>query len=88
MKMKKLLYFRLLWGYLIIYLIKLRATPKIDSLALTAILPISRALMSEIFKSDLIEVGAVARSNASATLSDVLIVEVRTTEKTVLRQKR
>ena len=41
---------------------QLRATPKIDTLDLTAILQISRALMTEIFKSDLIEVGAVARS--------------------------
>ena len=46
---------------------QLRATPKIDTLDLTAILQISRALMTEIFKSDLIEVGAVARSNTSAT---------------------
>ena len=46
---------------------QLRLTPKIDMLDLTAILQISRALMTEIFKSDLIEVGAVARSNTSAT---------------------
>ena len=46
---------------------QLRATPKIDTLDLTAILQIFRALMTEIFKSDLIEVGAVARSNTSAT---------------------
>ena len=46
---------------------QLRATPKIDTLDLTAILQISRALMTKIFKSDLIEVGAVARSNTSAT---------------------
>ena len=45
---------------------QLRATPKIDTLDLTAILQISRALINEIFKSDLIEVGAVARSNTSA----------------------
>ena len=46
---------------------ELRATPKIDTLDLTAILQISRALMAEIFKSNLIEVGSVARSNTSAT---------------------
>ena len=46
---------------------QLRATPKIDTLDLTAILQIFRALMTEIFKSDLIKVGAVARSNTSAT---------------------
>ena len=46
---------------------QLRATPKIDTLDLTAILQISRALMTEIFKSDLIEVKAVARSNTSVT---------------------
>ena len=46
---------------------QLRATPKIDTLDLTTISQISRALMTEIFKSDLIEVGAVARSNTSAT---------------------
>ena len=46
---------------------QLRATPKVDTLDLTAILQISRALMTEIFKSDLIEVGAVARSNTSTT---------------------
>ena len=46
---------------------QLRATPKIDTLDLTAILQISRALMTEIFKSDLIEVGAVARTNTNAT---------------------
>ena len=45
----------------------LKATPKIDTLDLTAILQISRALVTKIFKSDLIEVGAVARSNTSAT---------------------
>ena len=46
---------------------QLRATPKIDTLDLAAILQISRALMTEIFESDLIEVGAVARSNTNAT---------------------
>ena len=46
---------------------QLRATPKIDTLDLTAILQISGALMTEIFKSDLIEGGAVARSNTGAT---------------------
>ena len=46
---------------------QLRATPKIDTLNLTATLQISRALITEIFKSDFIEVGAVARSNTSAT---------------------
>ena len=46
---------------------QLRARPKIDTLDLTAILQISRALMTEIFESDLIEVGAVARSNTNAT---------------------
>ena len=46
---------------------QLRAMQKIDTLDLTAILQISRVLMTEIFKSDLIEVGAVARSNTSAT---------------------
>ena len=46
---------------------QLRVTPKIDTLDLTAILQISRALMTEIFKSDLIKVGAVERSNTSAT---------------------
>ena len=46
---------------------QLRATPKIDTLDLTAILQISRGLMTEIFKSNLIEVGAVARSNTRAT---------------------
>ena len=46
---------------------QLRATPKIDTVDLTAILQISRALMTEIFKSNLIEIGAVARSNTSAT---------------------
>ena len=46
---------------------QLRATPKIDTLDLTAILQISRALMTEIFKSNLIKVGTVARSNTSAT---------------------
>ena len=44
-----------------------RATSKIDTLYLSAILQISRALITEIFKSDLIEVGAVARSNTNAT---------------------
>ena len=46
---------------------QLRATLKIDTLDLTAILQISRALMTEIFKSNLIKVGTVARSNTSAT---------------------
>ena len=46
---------------------QLRAMPKIDMLDLTAILQISRALMTEIFKSNLIKVGTVARSNTSAT---------------------
>ena len=46
---------------------QLRATSKIDTLDLTAILQISRALMTEIFKSNLIKVGAVARSNISVT---------------------
>ena len=46
---------------------QLRAMPKIDTLDLTAILQISRALMTETFKSDLIKVGAVARSNTSVT---------------------
>ena len=46
---------------------QLRATPKIDTLDFTAILQISRALMTEIFESDLIEVGAVARSDTNAT---------------------
>ena len=46
---------------------QLRATPKIDTLDLTAILQISRPLMTEIFKSNLIEVGSVVRSNASVT---------------------
>ena len=48
--------------------VQLRATLKIDMLDLTAILQISRALMTEIFKSDLIEVGAVVRSNTNATI--------------------
>ena len=47
---------------------QLRAKPIIDTLDLTALLQISRALMTEIFKSNLIEVGAVARSNTSATI--------------------
>ena len=46
---------------------QLRATPKIDTFDLTTILQISRALMTEIIKSDLIEVGAVARSITSVT---------------------
>ena len=41
--------------------------PKIDTLDLTAILQIFRALMTKIFKSNLNEVGTVARSNTSAT---------------------
>ena len=61
-KTEKLLNFCLLWGYA-----QLRDTPKIDTLDLTAISQISRALMTEIFKSDLIEVGAVAKSNTNAT---------------------
>ena len=43
---------------------QLRATPKIDTLNLSAILQIARALMSEITKRDcLFEVGAVARAS-------------------------
>ena len=46
---------------------QIRATPKIDTLDLTAILQMSRALMTEIFKNDLIEVGTVVRSSTNAT---------------------
>ena len=43
---------------------QLRATPKIDTLNLSSILQIARALMTEITKSDsLFEVGAVARAS-------------------------
>ena len=52
---------------------QLRATPKIETLDLNAVLQISRALMSEASRSDLFEVGAVARTCESKPNSGCFI---------------
>ena len=64
---------------------QLRPTSKIDTLDLTAILQISRALMTEIFKSDLTEVGEEARSNISVTIVRCFNYGAPHDQKTVLR---
>ena len=50
---------------------QLRATPKIDMLDLTAILQISKALMTEIFKNDLIKLAQLQEAIQVRLLSDV-----------------